>query len=265
MSGLGIIGCGKMAYALAGGITTRLSDQFNLIYVNDIDPVREQLFQQDYNARILPQPEVVSQSDTIIIAVKPHQVEQVLAETMSSWTPDKILVSVAAGVKTSVIENRLSLPVPVVRVMPNLPCLVGSGVSALCQGKHANEEHLDLVEEIFTSMGSCVILEEKYMDVVTAISGSGPAYVFLVVEAMISAAIELGLDAATARILVMDTIKGSIQMLQESGEHPAVLREQVSSPAGTTIAALRQMEKDGLRTAFFNGIEKAYLRSVELG
>ncbi|MEQ8173731.1 MAG: pyrroline-5-carboxylate reductase [Syntrophomonadaceae bacterium] len=262
---LGIIGCGKMAYALVKGIHSSPNLKVGGLLVNDVNPSRTALFAAEFKSTAMEQWELVKHSSAVILAVKPQQVADVLALTRDAWTDDKLLISIAAGVKTGTIEGLLEVTLPVVRIMPNTPCLVGAGVSAYCPGKHARSEDLELVEKVFSTMGLALPMEEKNMDAVTAVSGSGPAYAFLVVEAMMNAAVQVGLDINTARALVLKTIEGSIKMLEDTGEHPAILREQVCSPAGTTIAGIRQLEDKGLRAAFFNAIEAAYLRSIALG
>lgn len=259
---LGVIGCGKMAYALVKGLS---AIGFKSLHVNDSDPGRGELFATEFGARVLPKQDVIRQSAIILLAVKPQQLSVVMAETRGCWEESKLLVSVAAGIPTSYLEEAAGTALPVVRVMPNTPCLVGQGVSALSPGRHATAMQLEQVQSMFSSVGLAVILEEKYLDAVTAVSGSGPAYVFLTIEAMINAAINIGLDASLARQLVLGTIRGSLAMVEHSGEHPAILREQVCSPAGTTIAGVRQLEARGLRSAFFDAIDQAYRRSLELG
>jgi pyrroline-5-carboxylate reductase len=148
--------------------------------------------------------------------------------------------------------------------MPNTPCLVGQGIAAVAAGSKATDSDIDIVVRIFNSLGTVVKIDEKYMDAVTAVSGSGPAYVFLVVEAFMNAALHIGLDINLARELVIKTMKGSLEMLEQSGEHPALLRQDVSSPGGTTIAGIRKLEENGVRKAFFDAVEMAYNRSIEL-
>jgi len=262
---LGIIGCGKMAYAILKGILGRSSVDFAGIYVNDIDPERASLFSREFKTVVAEQDELVSTCDIIIIAVKPHQVRQVLRSTESSWDAKRLLVSIAAGITTSTIEKEIGFNLPVIRVMPNTPCLIGEGVAAVAGGSHASPADVELVREMFSELGLAVVVEEKYMDAVTAISGSGPAFAFLVAEAMINAGVLVGLDSNLSRNLVLNTLRGSIGMLQQTGEHPAVLRDQVCSPGGTTIAGVKQLEETGIRNAFFQAIEKAFQRSIELG
>jgi pyrroline-5-carboxylate reductase len=264
-STLGIIGCGKMAYALMQGIKREQGGSFAVIYCNDIDPQRLDLFNQEFGALAVSGRELVDKSDLVVLAVKPQQVWQVLEKLEGSWRDGTLLVSIAAGIKTADLERALKTRLPVVRVMPNTPCLIGSGICAVAAGSQAKPQELERVRDLLASMGKALILEEKYMDAVTAVSGSGPAYAYLVLEAFINAAINVGLDAALAKKLVVDTFRGSIDMVEQSEEHPAQLREQVCSPAGTTIAGVRQLEAGGLRRAFFDAVEQAYLRSIELG
>jgi len=262
---LGIIGCGKMAYALIQGVKKESKQQFSNIYCSDIDPGRQELFKKEFHALPVELDELLKKSSLIFLAVKPQQVWQVLQQIKGRWAADTILVSIAAGIKTSDLENAVDSFIPVIRVMPNTPCLVGNGVCAISGGCRSLPKDVEWVRDILSSLGTALVLDEKYMDAVTAVSGSGPAYAYLVIEAMINAAVNIGLDAATARMLVLGTFQGSIKMIEQSGAHPAVLREQVCSPAGTTIAGVRQLEAKGLRQAFFDAIESAYQRSIELG
>lgn len=261
---LGIIGCGKMGYALLKGIT-RGNGDYETIYVCDPDSERSQLFAQEFGAIRASKQELIGKSDIIILAVKPAQVKTVLAETQAVWDADKLLISIAAGIKTVTLEKELGQKVPVVRVMPNTPCLVGEGVSAISGGSLATGKDLQLVQTMLEKLGLAVIVDEIHMDAITAVSGSGPAYAFLVVEAMTDAALSAGLSTDMARRLVIQTFKGSLAMLEKTGEHPAVLKAQVTSPGGTAIAGLRELEAGGIREAFFAAIERARQRSMELG
>ncbi|MEN6350603.1 MAG: pyrroline-5-carboxylate reductase [Syntrophomonas sp.] len=261
----GLIGCGRMAYALMKGMSKGSSLNFDRIYANDIDSEKGTQFNREFGAITADQNELVKSSNTVILAVKPQQVKTVVNNTRDMWTPDHLLVSVAAGITTSSLEAEIGIRLPVVRVMPNTPCLVGEGVLAIAGGRYASADNIQLVEKMFNNLGKTLVIDEKYMDAVTAVSGSGPAYVFLIVEAMLNAGVQIGLDISMTRELVLNTIKGSISMIEQSGEHPAILREQVCSPGGTTIAGVRQLEENGIRKAFFQAVEKAYQRSIELG
>lgn len=262
---LGVIGCGNMGYALLKGIVNGDEPRYSSIYISDINAARTDLFNREFEAVIESNRETVANADIVFLAVKPGQVKEVLTTTREQWQPHKLLISIAAGISTQLIENVIGSEIPVVRVMPNTPCLVAEGVSAVCGGKYATPEHLQLVEAMFNNLGLAIIIEEKYLDAVTAVSGSGPGYAYLVAEAMIDAAVNMGLSSEIARKLVVNTIRGSMTMLQKNCEHPAVLKAQVTSPGGTTIAGLRQLEENGIRKAFFAAVESAYERSVEQG
>jgi len=261
---IGVIGCGKMAHAILAGLNN-YRDKYGKILVNDIDTVRCQLFQQDFSAEVAKAKDVVAGSDLILLAVKPAQIESLLAEVASGISTDKMVVSIAAGIKTAVIEKSIPAHCSVIRVMPNTPALVGKGMTAVCPGKRAQAEQTRLVCELFETIGSVVVVDEKHMDAVTAISGCGPAYFYLITEAMINAAVNVGLDANLARQLVLETMQGSASTMQITSRHPAQLRDDVCSPGGSTITAVRKLEENGIRKAFFDAIEAACRRSMELG
>lgn len=260
---LGIIGCGKMANAIVRGLGEDKAG-FADILVNDIDQTRALTFSRQYGVKTAACEELLRECSTIILAVKPYQVKEVLHAGQGLWHSGQLLISIAAGIKLASIENATGNQLPVVRVMPNTPCLVGQGISAVAAGSLATDQDVNLVINLFACLGTAVRIDEKYMDAVTAVSGSGPAYVFLVVEAFMNAALQIGLDIGLARELVIQTMQGSLQMLTQSGEHPAILRQDVSSPGGTTIAGIRKLEDNGLRKAFFDAVEMAYNRSIEL-
>lgn len=263
---LGIIGCGKMAYALLKGICRDTKNDLGAIYINEPDPARIDLFVNEFKAIPASKEELIGKADTIILAVKPNQIKDILADTADCWNQGKLVISIAAGLKTADLENTICpRELRVIRVMPNTPCLTGEGMSAICPGSLATDSDLQFVQALLESSGRALIVSEKDMDAVTAVSGSGPAYVFLLAEAMMEAAVNVGLTSHAARQLVLQTMKGSVSMLEESGQHPAVLKAQVCSPGGTTIAGVRQLEEGGVRTAFFNAIEAAYERSIVLG
>lgn len=262
---LGVIGCGKMAYALVKGVYDQSPDMFAEFLAWDIDEERRSLFGSEFAARIAEPASLAGQADIILLAVKPAQIGAVAEVIGSCLDPGKLVVSVAAGIPTARIEARIARPVPVIRVMPNTPALVGQGMAAICGGACAGEQDIARAKALFDCVGTSVVLEERYMDAVTAVSGSGPAYAFLFAEAQIEAAVNIGLSADVARQMVIQTMKGSVKMLEEQGLHPAVLKAQVCSPGGTTIAAVRQMEEGGIRGTMFKAIEKAYRRAIELG
>jgi pyrroline-5-carboxylate reductase len=217
-----------------------------------------------YGVDVVGNVEAASKADTLMIAVKPQDVPDLLDEIASVVRPGQLVMSLAAGITTESIEARLPEGVAVVRVMPNTPALVDEGMAAISRGTHCDEEHLLEAEELMGATGRVVRVPEKQQDAVTAISGTGPAYLFFVVEAMIEAGVHLGLPRSTATELVIQTMVGSAKLLRETGEHPTVLRERVTSPGGTTAAAVRQLEEHKVRAAFMVALESARDRSRAL-
>jgi pyrroline-5-carboxylate reductase len=217
-----------------------------------------------YGIKMLENTEAVAEADTVILVVKPQDMSDLLREIADAIKPGTLVVSLAAGVDTTFIESRLPEGVAVVRVMPNTPAQVDEGMAAISPGSHSNQDHLDRVTEILSATGRVITVPERYQDAVTAISGTGPAYLFFVVEAMIEAGVHLGLPRDTATELVVQTMLGSAKLLRETGEHPTVLRERVTSPGGTTAAAVRELEDHKVRAAFLRAMEAARDRSRDL-
>jgi pyrroline-5-carboxylate reductase len=189
---------------------------------------------------------------------------EVLTEIAPHMHAGQVLISLAAGITTDYIERHIPAGVAVVRVMPNTPALVDEGMAAISRGAHCDESHLELAEGLLAATGRVVRVPEKQQDAVTAVSGSGPAYIFFVVESMIEAGVHMGLPRGTATDLVVQTVVGSAKLLRETGEHPTVLRERVTSPGGTTAAAVRELEDHKVRAAFLSAIEAARNRSRDL-
>jgi pyrroline-5-carboxylate reductase len=208
--------------------------------------------------------EAVEGAGLVVVAVKPQDIEGLLQELTGRITPDQTVLSVAAAIPTGAIERHLSGDIPVVRAMPNAPATVHEGMAGICAGAHAREEHLQLAEEALTHLGAVVRVAEEYMDAVTAVSGSGPAYFALLAEAMIEAGILLGLGREVSTQLVVQTMLGTAKLLRDEKMHPVELREAVTSPGGTTIMAIRELEQAGVRAAFLNAIQAAMDRSREL-
>jgi len=200
----------------------------------------------------------------VVIAVKPQDIEGLLGEIGPAITTEQTVLSIAAATPTATIEERLAAGVPVVRAMPNTPSTVHEGVAGLCAGAHADDAHVTLAEEALAHLGSVVRVPERYMDAVTAVSGSGPAYFALLAEAMIEAGLLLGLSREISTQLVVQTMLGTAKQLRDEGLHPVELREMVTSPGGTTIAAIRELESAGVRAAFLNAIQAAMTRAREL-
>ena len=201
----------------------------------------------------------------VIVAVKPHDVPAVLEELRQTLPASAVVVSVAAGVSTATMAEHLPEGAITIRVMPNTPALIGQGVSVLSPGPHAGKEHLELVEQLLAGTGYVTTVEEQYQDVVTAISGSGPAYVFYLVDALAEAGVLGGLSREVALELARRTVAGSGAMAADSEEHPAVLRERVSSPGGTTMAAITELDDRAVRAAVVAAARRAWERAAELG
>jgi pyrroline-5-carboxylate reductase len=208
--------------------------------------------------------DAVADAALIVIAVKPQDFDVLLEEIAPVVTPEQTVLSVAAAIPTAAIEDRLAEGVPVVRAMPNTPATVHEGIAGMCAGAHADELHLALAEEALQHLGAVVRVPEPYMDAVTAVSGSGPAYFALLAEAMIEAGILLGLGREVSTQLVVQTMFGTAKLLRDEEMHPVELREKVTSPGGTTIRAIRELEQAGVRAAFLNAIQAAMERSREL-
>ena len=208
--------------------------------------------------------EAVTGAAVIVIAVKPQDFTTLLGEVAPVISAEQTVLSVAAAIPTSAIEARLAAGVPVVRAMPNAPALVHEGIAGICAGAHADDAHLALAEDVLAHLGAVVRVPERYMDAVTAVSGSGPAYLALLAEAMIEAGILLGLSREISTQLVVQTMLGTAKLLRDEQIHPVELREAVTSPGGTTIRAIRELERAGVRAAFLNAIQAAMERSREL-
>jgi pyrroline-5-carboxylate reductase len=217
-----------------------------------------------YGIEVLGAAEAARRAETLVVAVKPQDMAALLGEISAGVTDKKLVISIAAGITTSFIESRLTGNVPVVRVMSNTPVLVDEAMSVISPGSHAGEPHLRRAEELLRPVGKVLRIPESQQDAATALSGSGPAYVYFLVEAMVDAGILLGMPRSNALEMVKQAVYGAATMLRESGEHPVILREAVTSPGGTTISAIRELERHGVRAAFLAAIEAARDRGREL-
>ena len=258
-----ILGVGVMGETLLSGLI-RGGRPVDELLVGEKRAERAAQLTEKYGVRVVSNVEAVAQAGTVALVVKPQDMADVLEEISSSLTPGTLLVSLAAGITTEFIESRVPDGIAVVRVMPNTPALVDEGMAAISPGTHCDDDHLEIAESLLRTTGRVVRVPEKQQDAVTAISGSGPAYLFFVVEAMIEAGVHLGLPRSTATELVVQTVVGSAKLLRETGEHPTVLREQVTSPGGTTAAAIRELESHRVRAAFMTAMEAARNRSHDL-
>lgn len=258
-----VLGGGVMGETVLAGMLRAGRDPGS-VRVGEKRAERADELARGYGVRVVDNPEAVRGADVVLLVVKPPDVPGVLADVAGELAEPQLLVSLAAGVSTRSIEGQVPDGVVVVRVMPNTPATVDQGVYVASPGSRAGEAHLDVAEALLGGSGRVVRLPESQQDAATALSGSGPAYLFLVVEAMVEAGVHLGLPRPTATELAVQTAYGATRMLSETGEHPGVLRERVTSPGGTTAAALGQLERHGVRAAFLDALAAARDRSREL-
>jgi pyrroline-5-carboxylate reductase len=258
-----ILGAGVMGETLLSGLV-RAGRRVDRLLVGEKRPERARELEERYGVAVVSNVEAARKADTVVLVVKPQDMGDLLDEIAGELRAGQLVVSLAAGTTTGFIESRVPDGVAVVRVMPNTPALVDEGMAAISAGSHCDDGHLREAESLLSSVGKVLRIPERQQDAVTAISGSGPAYIFFVVESMIEAGVHLGLPRSTATDLVVQTLVGSAKMLRETGTHPTVLREQVTSPAGTTAAALRELEIHRVRAAFLAAMEAARDRSRAL-
>ncbi len=262
---IGFIGGGNMAEAIIKGLIQG-GVAAGSILVSEPNQARRDLLVERYGIELAAgSRDVVETCDLIVLAIKPQLTDEVLAGIAPFFTDAKLLVSILAGVTSRTLESHLKGSPRVIRVMPNTPALVGEGATALCPGAHASQDDLDAACRLFGAIGVVQTVGEYQMDAVTGLSGSGPAYVYTVIEALADGGVLEGLSREAALELAVQTVIGAARMVQQSGEHPAVLRDKVCSPAGTTIAAVRTLEEKGLRAALIGAVSSAAGRSRELG
>jgi pyrroline-5-carboxylate reductase len=262
---VGLIGTGNMAEALIRGLLQAgVATREQLI---GSDPREERCAEitERYGVRVVADNvEVASRADILVLAIKPQAMPKVLDQVADRIHPHALVISIAAGIPLSAIEARLP-QARVIRTMPNMPALVGAGATAIAAGDHATQDDLTAARRIFDSVGMTVILEESQMDAVTGLSGSGPAYIFLIIEALSDAGVKVGLSRYIAQALAAQTVLGSAKLLIDTKEHPGRLKDTVTSPGGTAIAGLHTLEAGGLRTTLMDAVEAATRRSRELG
>lgn len=258
-----VLGAGVMGSALLSGLIRAGRDAADLVITGrNLESAQEVAAR--FGVRLMSNVDAAMRADTLVLVVKPQDMGGLLAEITGQVRPGALVVSLAAGITTSFLEERLPTGTAVVRVMANTPALVDEGMAAITAGRNCDEVHLHEAEDLLRSCGKVLRVPEKHLDAVTAISGSGPAYIFYVVEAMIEAGVLLGMPRTTSTELVVQTLYGAATMLKETGQHPTVLREQVSSPGGTTMAAVRQLDDHKVRAAFVTAMEAAAERSKQL-
>lgn len=262
---LGFIGGGNMASALVKGLT-HSGFPSSRIWVADVDADRSKAIAEKHGVETAANnAELVKTCDVIVLSVKPQVIDRVLAAIGKDIRPDQLVVSVAAGVPISAMEARFPAGTRVVRTMPNTPATVEAGATAIAAGTSATEEDLAVARAMFSAVGRVVTLDESLLDAVTGLSGSGPAYVMLMIEALADGGVKVGLHRDTALLLAAQTVYGSAKLLLETGEHPGRLKDMVTSPGGTAIAGLHTLESGGLRRTLIDAVEAATNRAAQLG
>jgi pyrroline-5-carboxylate reductase len=250
---------------VAGIVKGKLSEPKCLL-ATDISPERLEVLKERYQIQVGAQNlDAVLWADVIILCIKPHVINEVLTEIQSSVSEKQLVISVAAGVPLKRIQDKIGLTIPLVRAMPNTPAVIQEGVTALSGCKGLALERLKVAQGLFESVGKVVVVDESLMDAVTGLSGSGPAYVYLAIEALIDGGVRVGLPRNIAHILAVQTVLGAAKMVKETGEHPALLKDRVTSPGGTTIAGIQRLEEGGLRATLIEAVEAATYRSSQLG
>lgn len=262
---IGFIGAGNMAEAMLRGLLR--GNDFAPAQVSASGPRQERVqeLRDKYGINATTDNHVPASAEIVVLSVKPQIMSRVLDEVGKTISPDAMVISIAAGVPVSAIQSRLASGMRVIRAMPNTPALVDAAATAIAGGEHASESDLADAKRIFDAIGLTVILDESQLDAVTGLSGSGPAYVFLILEALSDAGVKVGLSRRTAQLLAAQTLLGSAKMLLETNEHPGRLKDMVTSPGGTAITGLHTLEHGGVRTTLMNAVEAATRRSRELG
>jgi pyrroline-5-carboxylate reductase len=263
---VGILGTGNMGEALIHGLLYGHLCRPEQIFCSDVRAEKLKAIREKYGVKSTSHNvEVVKQSDIVILAVKPQIMKQVVEEIAKYLDLSKLIISIAAGVPLNAIEACARKDLKLIRVMSNICVSVREGVSTIAGGKHALKEDLMMAKTIFDSVGKSLFIEEGLLDAVTGLSGSGPAYIFLIIDALADAGVKVGLSRDDALILASQTVLGAAKMLIETGEHPGKLKDMVTSPGGTAIAGLHTLEEGGLRTTLINAVEVATQRSKALG
>ncbi|REJ67475.1 MAG: pyrroline-5-carboxylate reductase [Planctomycetota bacterium] len=263
---IGFVGAGRMAQALARGfVSAELVTAEAIVASDPTAEAREAFVAMVPGCRVVETNDEAADADVVFLAVKPQQIDAVLAELADAISTRQLVVSIAAGVRLARLAGALGDEKRFARVMPNTPCLVGESASAFCLGGGATAADGKLVQDLLSAVGMAVELPEEQLDAVTGLSGSGPAFVCVLVEALTAGGIHMGLEEATAARLAVATVRGTGTLLQETGEAPEVVRARVSSPGGTTLAGLAVLEEQQMRSAVTAAVEAATRRSIELG
>jgi pyrroline-5-carboxylate reductase len=262
---IAVLGAGKLGEALISGMLDAGIVQKGQFIATAAHRERVEQLQKKLGIETtLSNGEAVRKSHLVLLCVKPQTVEEVIRQVADDLTPDHLLISVAASVSTKLIENMLDKPVPVIRTMPNTPCLIRQGMTAIAPGRNARPEHVDQARRIFDAIGRSLIVDEKHMDAVTGLSASGPAFVYIIIESFIEAGVKVGLPREVATRLSAQMVLGAASMVLETGEHPAKLKDIVTTPAGCTIDGILELEEGGLRVTLIKAVVRATERAREL-
>jgi pyrroline-5-carboxylate reductase len=263
---IAFLGTGNMAEALVKGLLGAGTASAEEIVCAEPRLERREEIALRYGVKVIGSNlEATEQADVVVLSVKPQTMEQLLDEIAPAVDHRKLVISIAAGVSIAAIARKLGSGVRIVRTMPNTPALVGAGATALARGAHATDWDLEQARNLFQAVGTTVIVEEHHLDAVTGLSGSGPAFLFLVIESLADGGVKVGLARPVAMTLAAQTVLGSAKLVLETGEHPGRLKDQVTSPGGTAIAGVHALEQGGLRAALIAAVEAATRRSRELG
>jgi pyrroline-5-carboxylate reductase len=262
---IGFVGAGNMAEAMIRGLLRGKVFTPKQVTASAPREERQRELAQKYGIHTSGDNRQAASQSIVVLSVKPQILSRVLDEIADSVSAESLVISIAAGVPVAAIQSKLRPGTRVVRAMPNTPALVDAGATAIARGEHARESDLEDAKQIFDAVGVTVVLDESLLDAVTGLSGSGPAYVFLILEALSDAGVKVGLSRRTSQLLAAQTLLGSAKLLIETNEHPGRLKDMVTSPGGTAITGLHTLEHGGLRTTLMNAVEAATRRSRELG
>jgi len=264
---IGFVGAGNMATALIKGILKANLVTSDFVSASDVDIEKLDSLKSEYGINVIfkDNEKLVAESDIVILAIKPQIFDKILKEISSKLDKSKLVISIAAGISTEYIENVVEKELKIIRAMPNTPALILEGATAIAPGTHAKEEDVRIAYKIFDAVGKVAVVDESQMDAVTGLSGSGPAYVFMIIEALSDAGVKMGLSRSVAMKLAAQTVMGAAKLQIDTDMHPGRLKDMVTSPGGTAIAGIHTLEQGGLRTTLINAVESATMRSIELG
>ncbi len=261
-----VIGAGKMGETLVTRLLSTGTLKKEQIFVSDRHPGRISYFKENLGVSgSTDNAEAVKKGDIILLCVKPQTSKEVIGSMRESLNTEQLIISIMAGITLKQLQETLVLPVPVIRAMPNTPSQIGAGMTVLAAGKETNGEHIDIAQKLFDAVGKTLVLDEKHFDAVTGLSASGPAFIYVIIEALAEGGVKCGLPRDVSTALVTQACLGSAQMVSETGMHPAILKDHVTTPAGCTIDGLLKLEEGGLRVTLIKAVDEAARRAKELG